>query len=53
MGTPVKGPDFCKENVILKSKTLGQEFNNIQMNVITNMHYTAPCLVRTQTLESD
>ncbi len=46
MGTPVKGPEFCKEKKkrILRSKTLGEEFNNIQINVIINMHYRAPCL---------
>ncbi len=44
MGIPVKGPDFCKKKkLLLKSKILGEEMN-IQMSVIINMHYTAPCL---------
>ncbi len=44
-GHQLKGQNSVrKKKRILKSKTLGEEFNNIQINVIINMHYTAPCL---------
>lgn len=34
IGTPVKGPDFCKNKTILKSKTTGEEFYTVIYTLI-------------------